>query len=126
MHNSKNFRIFACALVNMSRSEVKYQLVNMLKVQNSFWSYAPSDWQNIPDDMLIEKTLIYLDLPQIDQLIAAYGKNRVKNVFRERLIPQEDYLYTLNRFLAWYYFDVKQPDRYLRQQATRQLNKLTA
>ena len=126
MHISKIFRNFVRKLDTMSRSEVKYQLIDMLKAQNSFWSYAPSDWQNIPDNMLIEKALIYLDLPQIDQLITIYGKNRVKSVFRERLIPQDEYLYTLNRFLAWYYFDVKQPDRYLRQQATRQLNKLTA
>lgn len=110
----------------MSHTEVKYQLVELLKAQNGFWSYSPVDWQHIPDDMLIEKTLIYLDLPQIDQLIAAYGKNHVKRVFRERLVPQEEYLYTLNRFLAWYYFDVKHPDRYLRQQATRQLNKILA
>lgn len=110
----------------MSRSELKYQLFDKLKAQNCFWSYAPLSWQEIPDDILIEKTLIYLDLQEIDQLISAFGKNRVKRVFRERLIPQEEYLYTLNRFLAWYYFDVKKPDQYLRQQATRQLNKLIA
>lgn len=107
----------------MSRSELKYQLFDKLKAQNCFWSYASLSWQEIPDDILIEKTLIDLDLQEIDQLIGAFGKNHVKRVFRERLIPQEEYLYTLNRFLAWYYFDIKKPDQYLRQQATRQLNK---
>ena len=110
----------------MSRAEVKYQLLNSLKAQNCFWSYDASQIQDVPDDMLIEKALIHLDLPDINQLIALYGKNHVKRVFRERLIPQEEYLYTLNRFLAWYYFDVKKPDQYLHQQATRHFNKVIA
>lgn len=110
----------------MKSEEIKYQLLNSLKAQNCFWSYDASKINDVPDDILIEKTLIYLDLPEIDQLIAIYGKNRVKRVFRECLIPQKDYLYTLNRFLAWYYFDIKQPDRYLHQQATRYFNKMIA
>lgn len=110
----------------MSDIEVKYQLLNSLKAQNCFWSYDTSKIQDVPDDMLIEKVLIHLDLPDIDRLIALYGKNHVKRVFRERLIPQEDYLYTLNRFLAWYYFDIKRPDQYLHQQATRHFNKMIA
>lgn len=108
----------------MSRTEIKYQLLNSLKAQNCFWSYDASRLQDVTDDMLIEKSLVYLDLPEIDQLIALYGKKHVKRVFRERLVPQEEYLHTLNRFLAWYYFDVKRPDTYLRQQATRHFNKM--
>lgn len=111
---------------NMSQAEVKYQLLDTLKAQNCLWSYDSSRLQDIADDILIEKALIYLDLPDIDRLIALYGKNRVKRVFRERLVPQEEYLHTLNRFLAWYYFNVKRPDTYLRQQATRHFNQMTA
>ena len=110
----------------MSHAEIKNQLLEALKAHNCLWSYDPSNLQDMPDDMLIEKTLVYLDLPEIDQLIALYGKNHVKRVFREQLVPQADYLYTLNRFLAWYYFDIKRPDTYLRQQSTRHFNHLTA
>ncbi len=110
----------------MSKNEVKYQLLAALKAQNCFWSYDVSALKDVPDDVLIEKVLVYLDLPEINNLMALYGRNRVKRVFRERLVPQEEYLYTLNRFLAWYYFGVKQPDRYLRQQTTRHLNRLMA
>ena len=40
------------------------------------------------------------------------------------LIPQEEYLYTLNRFFAWYYFKAKKPDAYIKSMATRHLNKI--
>lgn len=110
----------------MPSAEVKNNLLELLKAQNSFWSYDLSQISDVSDEVLIEKTLVYLDLPQIDQLISAYGKEKVKRVFRDRLIPQGEYLYTLNRFLAWYYFGVKRPDTYLHQLATRHMNKMFA
>ena len=71
----------------MSHAKIKNQLLEALKAHNCLWSYDTSNLQDMPDDMLIEKTLVYLDLPEIDQLIALYGKNHVKRVFREQLVP---------------------------------------
>lgn len=34
-----------------------------LKAENCFWSYSEDSVKNVPDDILIEKTLVYLDLP---------------------------------------------------------------
>ena len=74
--------------------------------------------------MLIEKTLIYLDMKEIDQLFLIYPFNKIKQVWRDYIIPQGEYLYTLNRFLAWYYFKIKRPDSYIKSMETRHLNKI--
>ena len=72
--------------------------------------------------MLIEKTLLHLDLDEINQLFLIYPFKKIKQVWLDYLIPQEEYLYTLNRFFAWYYFKAKKPDAYIKSMATRHLN----
>jgi len=47
-------------------------------------------------------------------------------VWLDYLVPQAEYLYTLNRFFAWYYFKAKKPDAYIKSMATRHLNKMFA
>ena len=74
--------------------------------------------------MLIEKTLLHLDLEEISQLFLVYPFKKIKQVWLDYLIPQEEYLYTLNRFFAWYYFKAKKPDAYIKSMATRHLNKI--
>lgn len=39
-------------------------------------------------------------------------------------MPEGEYLYTLNRFFAWYYFKAKRPDAYLKSLQTRHLNAM--
>ena len=56
--------------------------------------------ESLPDDQLIALTLRHLDL------------------------PEGEYLSTLNRFLAWYYFDAKRPDVYLKSLITRHNKRL--
>lgn len=105
----------------MPDDEIKYGLVEKLRAEHRFWSYDDAA-NGVPDDIIIEKTLIYLDLEDIAQLFRLYSFKRVKRVWLERLIPQREYLYSLNRFLAWYYFDVKNPDVYIKAMATRYFN----
>lgn len=110
----------------MSRNEIRYYLLEKLKAENCFWSYDSASWNCATDEQLIEKTLIYLDLPEIEQLFALYGQKKVKQVWLHKMVPQGEYLYTLNRFLAWYYFHAKNPDQYLKTQDTRYWNRLSA
>lgn len=100
-------------------------LIQKLKAENCFWSYAGGSIDNISDDMLIEKTLVYLDLSDINMLFKLFPYSKIKRVWLDELVPQGEYLYTLNRFLAWYYFDIKHPDQYLKSMMTRHLNKLS-
>ena len=108
----------------MLQSPIKSQLLAKLKQEHCFWSYAENSISNIPDDILIEKTLLHLDLEDIDQLFKIYSFRKIKRVWLDYLIPQEEYLYTLNRFFAWYYFKVKHPDRYIKSMITRHYNHL--
>ena len=104
--------------------DIKNSLLSKLKQEHCFWSFNAPSIQEIPDDMLIEKTLIYLDMKEIDQLFLIYPFNKIKQVWRDYIIPQGEYLYTLNRFLAWYYFKIKRPDSYIKSMETRHLNKI--
>lgn len=99
-------------------------LLQKLKVEHCFWSYSEDSVKEIPDDILIEKTLVYLDLPEINSLFKLFPYKKIKKVWLEQMVTQGDYLYTLNRFLAWYYFHIKRPDSYLKAMTTRQFNKM--
>jgi len=110
----------------MSGIEIRNHLLEQLKAENCFWSYDAASWNRATDEQLIEKTLIYLDLPEIEQLFTLYGSKMVKQVWLHKMVPQGEYLYTLNRFFAWYYFHAKNPDQYLKTQETRYWNRLLA
>lgn len=101
-----------------------FPLLQKLKAEHCFWSYSEDAINNVTDDMLIEKTLLYLDLPEIDILFKLFPFKKIKQVWLDYLVPQGEYLYTLNRFLAWYYFRIKRPDQYLKSMTTRHLNKI--
>lgn len=103
---------------------IKQHLLWKLKHEHCLWSYNTESIQDIPDDIVIEKTLIHLDLPEIDLLFKLYSFQRIKKVWVDSIIPQQEYLYTLNRFLAWYYFKIKRPDSYIKAMGTRYFQKM--
>lgn len=111
-------------LQSMVRMSIKSDLLAKLKQEHCFWSFDAEAISDISDDILIEKTLQYLDLEDIDLLFKIYPFRKVKQVWLDHLVPQEEYLYTLNRFLAWYYFKAKSPDAYIKSMATRYYNRM--
>ena len=123
----KIFTTFAAVKVNvnkqgMTQPQAKQQLIGLLKNEQCFWSYSPDSIDYISDDILIEKVLLYLDIPEIDQLFRIYPYKKVKQVWLDKLVPQLEYYYSLNRFFAWYYFHSKRPDQYVKSMATRHFN----
>lgn len=110
---------------NSSKSQKDY-LIDLLNQECRLWSYDIRYDKDIPDDILIEKVMVYLDLQEIDMLFKLFSFQKIKRVWLDRLIPQEDYLYSLNRFFAWYYFGAKRPDAYIKSMATRHFNKMIA
>jgi len=66
----------------------------------------------------------HLDLPQIGLLFSIFSRKKIKEAWKRLLVPEGDYLYTLNRFFAWYYFDAKRPDAYLKSLTTRHFNQM--
>lgn len=105
---------------------IKGQLVESLKREDAFWSYSPEAIapDGLTDEQLAALTMRYLDLDEIDLLYRIYPASKIKAAWKDILVPEGDYLYTLNRFLAWYYFKSKSPDSYLKSLQTRYLNRL--
>ena len=96
--------------------EIKTNLLEQLKEENIFWSYAHESvtLDNLRDDQLIALTMRYLDLDEIKQLFSIFSFKKIKTAWKKLLVPEGEYLYTLNRFFAWYYFNAKNPDAYLK------------
>jgi hypothetical protein len=102
---------------------VKEILSKKLIERKSFWSYNMSPDTIIPDDILIEKTLIYLDIEDINKLFVIFPYKRIKQVWRSRLVIQGDYYRRLNKLIAWMYFDIKNPERYINMTVNQYINK---
>lgn len=107
-------------------ARIKGDLFQNLKEENAFWSYSPESVTlgNIRDEQLIALTMRYLDLDEIKMLFEIFSFKKVKDAWKKLLVPEGEYLYTLNRFFAWYYFKAKNPDAYLKSLQTRYLNSL--
>lgn len=107
-------------------NEIKRALLQQLMEENAFWSYAPESvtLDNIRDEQLIALTLRYLDLDEIKQLFSIFPFKKIKDAWKKLLVPEGEYLYTLNRFFAWYYFKAKNPDAYLKSLQTRHINAM--
>lgn len=106
--------------------EIKSLLLDKLKEENAFWSYNQGkiSAESVSDDQLIAMTMRYLDLDEIRQLFNIFSLKKIKNAWKRLLVPEGEYLYTLNRFFAWYYFKAKRPDAYLKSIETRHINML--
>lgn len=106
--------------------EIKAFLLNKLKQEKAFWSYDPNSvtLETIPDELLIALTLRHLDLEEINLLYEIFSEKTIKEAWKNKLVPEGDYLRTLNRFIAWYYFKIKNPDRYLKMLESRHLKKI--
>lgn len=107
-------------------NDIKNSLLIQLKDEHAFWSYEPESItaDSMDDDQLIALTMRYLDLAEIKQLFRIFPYRKIKSAWKRLLVPEGEYLYTLNRFFAWYYFKAKQPDKYLKSLQTRHLNSL--
>jgi len=107
-------------------NKIKSRLLEQLKEENAFWSYDLESvtLDNMCDDQLIALTMRYLDLDEIKQLFSIFSFRKIKEAWRKLLVPEGEYLYTLNRFFAWYYFKAKNPDAYLKSLQTRHLNAM--
>lgn len=108
------------------KKEIKAFLLDKLKEEKAFWSYDQRTVtvDSIPDELLIALTLRHLDLDEINLLFEIFSEKTIKEAWINQLVPEGDYLRTLNRFIAWYYFHIKNPDRYLKVLETKYLNNL--
>lgn len=106
------------------KHQLKNELVAQLLKVNAFWSYTNVSADNIPAEELIEKTFIYLDLKDIVKLFELYTKDYVRKIWREKMAIQGDYLFNLNVMIALYYFDIKQPEKYLKRVERKHIKQI--
>jgi len=99
---------------------IKRELLRKLRRENAFW-YSNTSTQEISEKELIEKVLLYLDIGDIDSLFKIYPKKLIKETWKELLIPQGPAFYKLNVLYAFLYFDIEDPERYIRDKVRERL-----
>jgi len=106
---------------------IKQMLFQKLMEENALWSYniERNNPENINDEILIVKTLTHLDLAEIDLLFTIYPFYKIKKIWREQMAVSTEYNYTLNKFLAWKYFNVKEPKKYLRTLESKHIKEIS-
>ena len=109
--------------MNHQVKDIRSYLIAQLKAHHCFWSYETNSIKEVPDDVLVELVMLYLDLDEIELLFQLFGYNKVKRAWIENVVAQGERYYNLNYFFAWFYFHVKNPRSYVKAMATRQLNK---
>jgi len=104
--------------------EIKEKLYRKLLTVNAFWSFDMSNQKSIPDTVVITKTIVHLDIDEINLLFKVFPKNTIKKIWREELVIQGNYYKDINRLMAWMYFDIKKPDQYIKTIITKHYQKI--
>jgi hypothetical protein len=99
---------------NINPKQIRRDLLKKLQQVNAFWYYDPLAVSGISDDIVIEKVLEYLDIEEIRQLFQIYTSKEIKRVWKDKMLRQEPMFHNLNRLYAFLLFDIKDPDRYIR------------
>jgi hypothetical protein len=99
---------------DLSKEQLYKSLINRLHKEHVFWSYDKSQISQISDDALIEKVLLHLDIDDIKALFKLYPKTKIQRVWKEKMLAQVPLYHGLNRLYAFLLFDIKHPDRYIR------------
>jgi len=102
-----------------SREQLKKNLAEKLQGERAFWSYEPVAPAEISDDLIIENVLLHLDIDEIKTLFTLFDKKRIKKIWKEKMLPQEPLYHGLNRLYAFLFFDIRDPDRYIRDAVSK-------
>lgn len=123
---STHLFVFLPAKMKEKDLDIRLFLIEKLKQEHCLWSYESNSIQDVPDDILVELVMLYLDIEEIKLLFQLFGYKKVKKAWIENVVAQGERYYNLNHFFAWYYFHAKRPRSYVKALATRQLNKRLA
>jgi hypothetical protein len=109
----------------MSKQEIQKDLINKLNKENAFWSFDKFDVAQISDEVLIAKVLLHLDIDEILCLFKLYPKKKIQLVWKNEMLSQEPMYHGLNRLYAFLFFDIKNPDRYIRGYKNKRYKSIT-
>lgn len=105
--------------------EIKEELYQKLLNVSAFWSYDMTSVASISDELLIEKTIICLGHEELQILFELFPKKYIKKVWRERVAIAGDYYKNINYMMAHIYFDIKDPEKYMKTVSTIHVKKIT-
>ncbi len=94
----------------------KKTLLNKILLTNAFWSLDKSSItvENISDNLLIENTFIHGDIKEIQLLFQIYKKEKLQNVWSEKLVPDNRYS-KLNYYLGTCFFKIENTKDYIQK-----------
>ena len=98
----------------MDNKQLRNKLKKKLIKENAFWSYDKSSIVIIPDDVLIEKVLLHLDIEDVQALFYLFPKNEIKKVWQDVVLPRDPLYRNINKLYAFMFFNIEHPDRYIR------------
>lgn len=104
---------------------IKDELIEKLFASKAFWSYSNVKIEEISDDLLIQKVMENLDIPDIKKLFLLYKKTHVRSVWKKELVLQDPYYRSLNLMLAKLFFDIKNPESYIMNVRREYLKSVT-
>ena len=91
-------------------------LIKQLQKNSAFWSYGLQEdgsvW--VPDELLIEKTLLHGDLEQLCLLFHIFPVEKVRCCWEKELVPHEKYR-RINHYLGLFFFHIKDISSFLNQ-----------
>jgi len=105
---------------NNNPERIKRDLIRKLRREKAFWYGNPSNNQ-ISDEELMEKVLLYLDIGDIDTLFTVFSRKKIRSVWKESIIHQGPAFYKLNVLYGFLYFDIEDPERYIRDKVKERL-----
>ena len=77
-------------------ASVKPYLIEKLKQEHCLWSYDNASIHDMPDDMLIELVMLYLDIDEINMLFRIFSYKKMKRAWIENVVAQGERYYNLN------------------------------
>lgn len=107
----------------VDRSSLKAILTEKLVRSKVFWSFEPNSTECLPDELLIEKVLLYLDIEEISSMFLLFPPKKIRKVWREKMVSQEPMYHAVNRLFAFLFFGIKNPDSYIRQFLKKRKNE---
>jgi hypothetical protein len=108
------FVIAELHVMNKRAINIREHLNRELVAERAFWSYDIPDSGLFPDEFIIEKTLISLDIEDINKLFLIFPKRKIKKIWNEKLIINDEQFHSMNLLFAHLYFNIKNPERYLK------------
>ena len=94
----------------------KEKLLKMLVAKGLLWSYPSERIKYLSDNIIIEHTLAFGDVPELQTLFSIFPREQIKQVWLECLLPDERYRKS-NRYLGLFFFDIQEIDQFLNHHA---------